>query len=253
MRSGFLSALAGLVLLLSTGASVAQIETPTDADPAAEAAPVPPPPFDGKAEFFVVEGVAYNDLLNVRATPSAGGKLVGRLPNGALLRNHGCKENNSVNWCDVEALEDAKVRGWVAARYLFATAVEGMPEPPAAAGTPGEAGTPPDGSTPADAGAQAAATPPEGFDAIGDIPCARYYGQPMTHCSAAVKRGEDGEATVTVTWPDGGQRVILFTNGRADNSDSPDPLTYTREADLNMIRVGKSERFEIPDSLPFGG
>lgn len=252
MRSGLFSALAGLVLLLSTGASVAQTEAPAETDPAAETAPAALPPFDANAEFFVVEGVAFNDLLNVRATPSAGGKLVGRLPNGTALRNHGCKENNGANWCDVESLEDAKVRGWVAARYLFATAVEDMPELPPAAGTPGE-GSPPDGSVPTEAGTQAAAAPPEGFDAIGDIPCARYYGQPMTHCSAGVKRGEDGEATVTVTWPDGGERVILFTNGRADNSDSPDPLTYTREADLNMIRVGKAERFEIPDSLPFGG
>ncbi|MEQ1950082.1 SH3 domain-containing protein [Mesorhizobium sp. CN2-181] len=253
MRSGFFSALAGLVLLLPTGASVAQTESTAEPDPAAEVAPVPPPPFDGNAEFFVVEGIAFNDLLNVRATPSAGGKLVGRLPNGTALRNHGCKENNGANWCDIESLEDVKVRGWVAARYLFATAVEDMPEPPAADGLPEGPGTPPGEGAPADAGTQVAAAPPEGFDAIGDIPCARYYGQPMTHCSAAVRRREDGEATVTVTWPDGGQRVILFTNGRADNSDSPDPLTYTREADLNMIRIGKAERFEIPDALPFGG
>ncbi len=102
MRSGFLSALAGLVLLLSAGVSVAQTEAPAETDPAVEAAPVPLPPFDANAEFFVVEGVAFNDLLNIRATPSAGGKLVGRLPNGTALRNHGCKENNGANWCDVD-------------------------------------------------------------------------------------------------------------------------------------------------------
>ena len=28
---------------------------------------------------------------------------------------------------------------------------------------------------------------------------------------------------------------------------------FTREADLNMIRIGKGERFEIPEALPFGG
>ncbi|MDQ6436429.1 SH3 domain-containing protein [Mesorhizobium sp. LHD-90] len=244
MRSGLLSALAGLLLLLSAGVSFAQTESTDETEPVAPPAPVALPPFDPNAEAFVVEGVAYNDLLNVRATPSAGGKLVGRLPNGALLRNHGCKENNGANWCDVESFEDAKVRGWVAARYLYGEAIEGLPEPPA--GGTAAAATPPDAGT-------QAATPPAGFDAIGDIPCARYYGQPMTHCSAAVKRGVDGEATITVTWPDGGERVILFTNGRADNSDSTDPLTYTREADLNMIRIGKAERFEIPDALPFGG
>jgi hypothetical protein len=103
------------------------------------------------------------------------------------------------------------------------------------------------------AGESATAKPTPGFDATGQIPCARYYGQPMTQCVARVKRVGDGSAMVTVAWPDGGQRVILFIDGRADNSDSPETLTYTREADLNMIRVGKAERFEIPDALPFGG
>jgi hypothetical protein len=95
--------------------------------------------------------------------------------------------------------------------------------------------------------------PASGFAATGEIPCARYYGQPMSRCIARVKRAGESSVMVTVAWPDGGQRVIVFVDGRADNSDSPDTLTYTREADLNMIRIGKAERFEIPDSLPFGG
>lgn len=126
-------------------------------------------------------------------------------------------------------------------------------EPPVTTGTALADPAPPTGRIAGlPAGESAAVKPTPGFDATGEIPCARYYGQPMTQCVARVKRVGDGSAMVTVAWPDGGQRVILFIDGRADNSDSPETLTYTREADLNMIRVGKAERFEIPDTLPFG-
>ncbi len=74
----------------------------------------------------------------------------------------------------------------------------------------------------------------------------------MTHCSAGVKRGRrrsDGDGDVARRrraghpvhqWP---RRQFRLTR----------PATYTREADLNMICIGKAERFEIPDALPFGG
>ncbi|WP_442582777.1 SH3 domain-containing protein [Mesorhizobium sp. ASY16-5R] len=261
MRSALPLAFAALLLLVSAGGSSAQTDDePEPAGIEAIPAPIAPPPFEPNAAFFVVEGVASNDLLNVRATASAMGKVVGRLPNGVLLRNHGCSETNGVNWCEVESTEDRGLRGWVAARYMRATSVEGaglesLPaeNPPAGEGASSEQAALPGQDAPVVPSPSTGGDATPGADAVGDIPCARYYGQPMTHCSAHATRGEDGEATVTVTWPDGGQRVILFTNGRADNSDSPDPLTYTREADLNMIRIGKAERFEIPDTLPFGG
>lgn len=119
------------------------------------------------------------------------------------------------------------------------------------------------GSAPASDGAAAptavaAATPKaaavdEAFDATAEIPCARYLGQPMTMCHAGVDRVGQAEASVTVNWPDGGQRVIRFRAGRVEGSDSAQPVNTTREADLNMIRVGKTERFEITDALAFGG
>jgi len=218
-----LLALASLLPLFGAGSSVAQ-----DAAAPARAG-------EG-ADLVVVEGVADNDLLNVRATASAGGKVVARMQNGSVLHNRGCGEFNGARWCQIVSADDPGVTGWVAGRYLREIIME------AAAELPVEGG-----GQPADGGGLAA-----NFEATGQIPCARYYGQPMTQCSAAATRGTDGEATVTVSWPDGGTRVIFFRNGRADESDAPDPLSYTREADLNMIRIGKSERFEIPDTLPFG-
>jgi hypothetical protein len=92
-----------------------------------------------------------------------------------------------------------------------------------------------------------------GFDATGEVSCARLFGQPMGRCEAGVLRGEKGEAMVTVIWPDGGQRIIRFRGGQVEGSDAGEPVTAVREAELNMIRVGKGERFEIPDSFAFGG
>jgi hypothetical protein len=225
MRSGCLLALASLLPLLAASPSLAQD------------APAPAQAEEG-ADLVVVEGVADNDLLNVRATASAAGKVVARMQNGSVLHNRGCGEFNGARWCQIVSADDPGVTGWVAGRYLRELVMDAAAELPAEAG--GQS---------AEGGGLAA-----NFDATAQIPCARYYGQPMTQCSAAATRGgTNGEATVTVSWPDGGERVIYFRNGRADESDAPDPLSYTREADLNMIRIGKSERFEIPDTLPFGG
>lgn len=92
-----------------------------------------------------------------------------------------------------------------------------------------------------------------GFDETGEISCSRYFGQPMIRCRAGVLRGEKGEALVTVTWPDGGERVIRFRAGQVEGTDASDAVTVVREAELNLIRVGKGERFEIPDGFAFGG
>lgn len=89
-------------------------------------------------------------------------------------------------------------------------------------------------------------------DATGEIPCARYVGQPMTQCRVGVRRGGPGKADVTVTWPDGGTRVIGFYDGKPAGADSPDAFRFTREGGLNMIRIGVSERFEITDTQAFG-
>lgn len=89
-------------------------------------------------------------------------------------------------------------------------------------------------------------------DATGEIPCARYVGQPMAHCAASVVRSGTDKADITVTWPDGGTRVISFYAGQPAGSDARSDFRFTREGSLNMIRVGVSERFEITDQLALG-
>ncbi|RWA76188.1 SH3 domain-containing protein [Mesorhizobium sp.] len=236
----------------------------------------------------IIGGLAPDDLLNIRATASPGGKVEARLPNGTAVKNYGCKLVNNHPWCKVEDTQDAHVTGWAPARYLSPNNPAPAPEddggPATDAGSPQQAATPQPSEAPQpDIGARLGGTepaePPSAADigrtamqdayglafaasataqsdtpapdAADGIPCARRIGQPMTRCEVSVAR-KDGDSTVTVTWPDGGTRVITFRGGQPAGSDSPDKFRFTREGTLNMIRVGVSERFEITDALALG-
>ncbi len=79
----------------------------------------------------------------------------------------------------------------------------------------------------------------------------------MGQCAFGVARAGGGYATVAVTKPDGGKRLIFFRNGLpigADTSqaDGSGEFRATKESDLHFIRVG-AERYEIPDAVPLGG
>lgn len=89
-------------------------------------------------------------------------------------------------------------------------------------------------------------------DATGEIPCARYTGQPMTRCTVSVTRKNGQDADVSVAWPDGGFRIIEFRDGEVVKANSRAELRHTREGSLNMIRIGVAERFEILDAIAFG-
>ncbi len=86
----------------------------------------------------------------------------------------------------------------------------------------------------------------------GSVPCARYVGQPMERCAATVLHKGKDKADVTVTWPDGGTRVISFHAGQPAASNGQSGSRFTREGSLNLIRIGASERFEITDTVAFG-
>ncbi|RWQ42776.1 MAG: SH3 domain-containing protein [Mesorhizobium sp.] len=272
----------------------------------------------------IVTELAPGDLLNVRATASAMGKIKARLPNGTSVNNLGCNDVNGYRWCKVAEIDNPQLTGWVPARYLNpanpaavadadtetagegtapaaeasnpATADQPLPDLTARLGAAGPettmtaaeaigraaiedalalaaSGNPSTGemqvsaaaepvqnraantAPPADAQTVARLQPPGPPvpGARNEIPCARYVGQPMTRCGANVERLADGKANVTVTWPDGGTRVISFQAGRPAGSNASGEFRYTREGSLNLIRVGVSERFEIPDALATGG
>ncbi|WP_380055102.1 SH3 domain-containing protein [Falsihalocynthiibacter sp. SS001] len=88
-------------------------------------------------DYFMVEGVASEDVLNMRAGPSASDSIVGKIPpNATGIRNLGCEGGLSFEewtaatdeerdaakhdrWCQVEY---NGVTGWSAGRYLVESA-----------------------------------------------------------------------------------------------------------------------------------
>ncbi len=102
-----------------------------------------------------------------------------------------------------------------------------------------------------------AKVPGTDFHATGVIPCARNAGQQTVPCKFGVTRAGGGSGTVTVFWPDGGNRVIFFENGKPSSYDESEAdggakMTATQNAGLNMIYIG-DQRFEIPESVIYGG
>lgn len=91
------------------------------------------------------------------------------------------------------------------------------------------------------------------YNATADIKCVTSIGGKTGPCKAGVIRRGNGNATVEMKTPDGGQRTITFTNGKATGSDSPNKLTATRAGDDTIVRIGSVEVYTIPDALVFGG
>jgi hypothetical protein len=111
-------------------------------------------------------------------------------------------------------------------------------------------------------GATAAAAPKPSRDALvagtnynatAEIPCVSAADAPKARCKAGVMRMAGGEATVDIKTADGGQRYIYFKNGRPNSSDANAPMRVTRQGDVNIIRIGSYEVYEIPDAFVIGG
>jgi len=91
------------------------------------------------------------------------------------------------------------------------------------------------------------------YNATAEVPCITAADAPKGRCKAGVMRMAGGEATVELQTPDGGQRHIYFKNGRPDSSDANAPMQATRQGDVNIIRIGTVEVYEIPDAFVVGG
>ncbi|MCP8937549.1 SH3 domain-containing protein [Alsobacter sp. SYSU M60028] len=178
----------------------------------------------GGPDFWRVAGLRRGDALRLRAEPSATAPVLASVPNGASLRNRGCRMREGERWCQVETTGDKRTVGWAAGRYLR----EGPP--PSDAKVPGT-----------------------DFHATGNLPCARREGQPMGSCRFGVVRTGGGSGSVTVYWPDGGTRLIRFVAGAPAGSDNDvAPLQVRRNADLFILTIGP-ERLEIPEAVITGG
>lgn len=85
------------------------------------------------------------------------------------------------------------------------------------------------------------------------VPCVQRDGLPLVECSISVRHGEEGETTVTATFPNGFKRMLSFSEGRfvRGNPTMSGVGTDTEWAlvdGTHLIRVD-DQKFEIPDAL----
>jgi Bacterial SH3 domain len=69
----------------------------------------------GGPDFWAVAGLSAGDSLNLRAGPSTGDRVIGRLAEGKVVRNLGCRMTENQRWCQVETQSGV---GWVSGKYL---------------------------------------------------------------------------------------------------------------------------------------
>ena len=181
----------------------------------------------GPDYWSVSAGAGFS--LNLRAGPSTRYAAIGKLRNGDVLQNRGCRLTGNERWCAIRAAHSG-VTGWVAGRYLVESAAPKRPS--VAEGGPVGNGV--------------------AFDATGFVPCAAHSDQPMRQCPFGVIREGPGNAGIWIALGGGEERQILFERGIPVTTDSVDTVRFEKTGDLFMISVGE-ERFEIPDAVVAGG
>ncbi|WP_232829352.1 SH3 domain-containing protein [Tropicimonas sp. IMCC34043] len=106
MRNGFRRAGRGRLLILAIVAA--------QAIPVAALAAGP----SGRTSMVEVTGVEDEDMLKMRAGPGTGYRVIVGLPNGTVLRNHGCNRVGGTPWCKVSLREARGLTGYVSGHYL---------------------------------------------------------------------------------------------------------------------------------------
>jgi hypothetical protein len=188
----------------------------------------------GGPDFWDVSPNSAAAKVNIRDAPSGAAPLVGNLAGGTVVRNRGCRMVEGLRWCRVETIGAPLMSGWTAGKFLRESNYAGSTALEHDALVPGTK-----------------------YHATGDIPCARYAGQLMHQCRFGVVRKGQGNGAVTVFWPDGGNRVILFENGKPASfdqlqADGDARMSVSQNADLFTVTIG-TQRFEIPDAVINGG
>jgi hypothetical protein len=105
------------------------------------------------------------------------------------------------------------------------------------------------------AASQDALVPGTSYHASAKIKCVPAFETTPRDCDAfVIRRSFDGTATVDVPGS-AEKRSILFVKGKpvASNAQAMDALTSERRGDTTIVKLGASERYEIPDALVTGG
>ncbi|WP_424986911.1 SH3 domain-containing protein [Microbulbifer sp. S227A] len=72
----------------------------------------------GSTGLHEVVGVETDDMLKMRAGPGTGYRILLGLPNGTILRLHGCDQTGGTRWCKVSLKQARGVKGYVSWAYL---------------------------------------------------------------------------------------------------------------------------------------
>jgi len=91
------------------------------------------------------------------------------------------------------------------------------------------------------------------YHATAEISCVTTPGGRPGACKAGVIRKGGGNATIEMETPDGGQRTLFFTGGKATGSNATAKMTATKNDDITTVRIGAAEIYYIPDAFVFGG
>jgi hypothetical protein len=101
-----------------------------------------------------------------------------------------------------------------------------------------------------------ALVPGTSYHASAKVKCVPAFETTPRECDAfVVRRGFDGTATVDIVSGSAEKRSILFVKGKpvASNAPAMDALSSERKGDVTVVKLGTTERHEIPDALVTGG
>jgi uncharacterized protein YraI len=68
--------------------------------------------------YYEVVGVEGDDMLKMRSGPGTGFGIIVGLPNGTVVRLHGCDQTGGTRWCKVSLKQSRGLRGYVSWAYL---------------------------------------------------------------------------------------------------------------------------------------
>ncbi|MEO1774630.1 MAG: hypothetical protein AAFS07_06730 [Pseudomonadota bacterium] len=172
---------------------------------------------------------------DLRKVPSSDAAIIAPLLEGAVLTNYGCTDAEGEQWCEVRPFRGG-ARGFVPASDLL----------------PAQG---PDGTVPRGADDSKRRAGRGDFDARDKVACAQEQGQALGRCSAAVARGDGGDATVVVTFSNGFSRQLYFVHGEfvsasATMSGVGRDTDWSLEDGSHHIRVD-DQRFQLSDGFVF--
>jgi hypothetical protein len=92
------------------------------------------------------------------------------------------------------------------------------------------------------------------YHASTTVPRVPYLETTPRDCEAfVIRRGFDGTATVEIPLQGAGMRRILFVKGKPAATDAMETMTSEHKGDVDVVRIGADERYEIPQMLVSGG